>query len=240
MTKLLRMKNKTNFQVFIILSAKKITLSINHKTDSDLIFQEEIPFEKNSIDLNFEKLDLFLNENILKVEKILGSFIKSVNIIIDSRDFFNLQISVKKNDYNKKINTDILNYLIKDAKYQCEKTIKNMRIIHILIDNYFIDGNNFLDPPINQQCKNLSLDISFICLSKEIIKKIEKKLKKYHISINQILNAGYVYKFSNSTDIPFVEMASKIIDGYNKNEVKLVNKTQKNKGFFEKFFDLFS
>ena len=26
MTKLLRMKNKTNFQVFIILSAKKITL----------------------------------------------------------------------------------------------------------------------------------------------------------------------------------------------------------------------
>ena len=97
-----------------------------------------------------------------------------------------------------------------------------------------------MDPPINQQCKNLSLDISFICLSKEIIKKIEKKLKKYHISINQILDAGYVYKFSNSTDIPFVEMASKIIDGYNKNEVKLVNKTQKNKGFFEKFFDLFS
>ena len=35
-------------------------------------------------------------------------------------------------------------------------------------------------------------------------------------------------------------MASKIIDGYNKNEVKIVNKTQKNEGFFEKFFNLFS
>ena len=234
------MKNKTNFQVFIILSTKKITLTIISKTDTDLIFQEETLFENNSIDLNFENLDFFLNENILKAEKILGNFINSVNIIINSRDFFNLQISVKKNDYNKKINTDILTYLIKDAKYQCEKTIKSMRIIHILIDNYLTDKDNFLDPPINQKCKNLSLDISFICLSKDIIKKIEKKLKKYHISINQILDADYVYKFSNNTNISFVEMASKIIDGYNKNEVKLVNKTQKIKGFFEKFFDLFS
>ena len=240
MTWLLHMKNKLNFEVFIILSVKKITLSINSKTDSDLIFQEECSFENNSLDLNFEKLDFFLNENILKVEKILGSFIETVNIIINSRDFFNLQISVKKNDYNEKINNDILNYLIKDAKYQCEKTIKDMRIIHILIDNYLIDKNYFLDLPINQKCKNFSLDISFICFPKEIIKKIEKNLKRYHISINQILNADYVYKFSNSTKIPFVIMASKIIDGYNKNEVRIVNKTHKNEGFFEKFFNLFS
>ncbi len=240
MTWLLHMKNKLNFEVFIILSAKKITLSINSKTDSDLIFQEECLFENNSLDLNFEKLDFFLNENILKVEKILGSFIETVNIIINSRDFFNLQISVKKNDYNEKISNDILNYLIKDAKYQCEKTIKDMRIIHILIDNYLIDKNYFLDLPINQKCKNFSLDISFICFPKEIIKKIEKNLKRYHISINQILNADYVYKFSNSTKIPFVIMASKIIDGYNKNEVRIVNKTHKNEGFFEKFFNLFS
>lgn len=234
------MKNRTNFEVFIILSAKKIKLSVNRKFGSDLIFQKETFFENNSTALNFEKLDFFLEENILKVEKILGSFIESVNIIINSRDFFNLQISVKKNDYNEKINTHILNYLIKDAKNQCEKTIKNMRIIHILIDKYLIDENHFLDPPINQKCKNFSLDIRFICLPKEVIKKIEKKLKSYHISINQILNADYVYKCSNSANIPFVEMASKIIDGHNKNEVKLVNKKQKNSGFFEKFFNLFS
>ena len=97
------------------------------------------------MDLNFEKLDFFLNENILKVEKILGNFIESVNMIINSRDFLNLQISVKKDDYNEKINTDILNYLINDAKYQCDKSIKNNRIIHILIDKYLIDKNHFLD-----------------------------------------------------------------------------------------------
>ena len=239
MARLLHMKNKTNFEVFIIFSVKKITLSVNRKTDSDLIFQEETFFENSSMDLNFEKLDFFLNENILKVEKILGNFIESVNMIINSRDFLNLQISVKKDDYNDKINTDIINYLINDARYQCDKSIKNNRIIHILIDKYLIDKNHFLDLPINQKCKNFSLDISFICFPEEIIKEIKKNLKRYHISINKILNADYVYKLSNSANIPFVEMASKIINGYNKNEVKIVSKTRKNKGFFEKFFDLF-
>ena len=240
MARLLHMKNKTNFEVFIIFSVKKITLSVNRKTDSYLIFQEETFFENSSMDLSFKKLDFFLNENILRIEKILGNFIETVNMIINSRDFLNLQISVKKDDYNEKINTDILNYLINDAKYQCDKSIKNKRIVHILIDKYLIDKNHFLDLPINQKCKNFSLDISFICFPKEIIKRIEKNLKRYHISINQILNADYVYKFSNSQNIPLIEMASKIIDGYNKNEVKIVSKTQKNKGFFEKFFDLFS
>ena len=145
--------NKTNFEVFIILSAKKITLSVNRKTDLSLLFHEESFFENNSLDLNFEKLDFFLNENILKVEKILGNFIESVNMIINSRDFLNLQISVKIDDYNDKINTDIINYLINDAKYQCDKSIKNNRIIHILIDKYLIDKNHFLDLPINQNVK---------------------------------------------------------------------------------------
>ena len=234
------MKNETNFEVFLFLSEKKITLSVISKTDFELIFQEEFFFENNSLYFNFEKLDFFLNENIIKVEKILSRFIESINVIINSKEFFNLQISIKKNDYNEKINTDILNYLIKDAKYQCEKTIKNMRIIHILIDKYLIDKTHFLELPFNQKCKNFSLDISFICFPEEIIKKIEKNLKRYHISLNKILNADYVYKFSNSQNVPLIEMASKIIDGYNKNEVKIVSKTQKNKGFFEKFFDLFS
>ena len=35
-------------------------------------------------------------------------------------------------------------------------------------------------------------------------------------------------------------MAKKIINGHNPNEVLLVNKTPKNKGFFEKIFHFFS
>ena len=77
------MKNETNFEVFLFLSEKEITLSVISKTDFELIFQEEFFFENNSLYFNFEKLDFFLNENVIKVEKILSRFIESLNIIIN-------------------------------------------------------------------------------------------------------------------------------------------------------------
>ena len=234
------MENDLNFEVFLFFSPEKIILSVYHKTDFKLIFKDEFFFENDSIQLNFDKLDSFLNENIFKIEKILGNFIEKINVIIETRDFFNLQISMKKHNHNENINSNIILYLIKSAKYQCEKTIQNMRIIHILIDNYLIDNNHFADLPPNQKCKNFSLDISFICLPSELVKHVEKTLKKFQISVNQILSANYINKYVSDRDINFFEMTSKIIGGYNKNEVKLVNKISKNKGFFEKFFDLFS
>ena len=234
------MENDLNFEVFLFFSPEKIILSVNHKTDFKLIFKDEISFENSSTQLNFNKLDSFLDENIFKVEKILGNFVEKINIIIETSDFFNLQISMKKHNYNENIDSNIILYLIKSAKYQCEKTIKNMRIIHILIDNYLIDNVRFTELPPNQKCKNFSLDISFICLPNELIRHIEKTLKKFQISVSQILSANYIYKFVNDKDINLFKMTKKIIDGHNKNEVKLVNKTPKNKGFFEKFFDLFS
>ena len=234
------MENDSDFEVFLFFSPEKLILSVNRKTDFKLIFKDELFFENNSNYLNFDKLTFFLNENIFKVEKILGSFIEKINIIVETKDFLNLQISIKEYDYNENINSNVILYLIKSARSQCEKTIKNRKIIHILIDNYYIDDTHFAKLPLNQKCKNFSLDISFICLPDELIKQIVKTLKKFQISINRILSATYIDKFANDRDTNFFKMASKIIGGYNENEIKLINKTLKNKGFFEKFFDLFN
>ena len=233
------MENDSGFEVFLFFSPEKLILSVNRKTDFKLIYKDELFFENNNY-LNFDKLTFFLNENIFKVEKILGSFIEKINIIVETKDFLNLQISIKKYDYNENINSNVILYLIKSARSQCEKTIKNRKIIHILIDNYYIDDTHFAKLPLNQKCKNFSLDISFICLPDELIKQIVKTLKKFQISINRILSATYIDKFANDRDTNFFKMASKIIGGYNENEIKLINKTLKNKGFFEKFFDLFN
>ena len=233
------MENDSDFEVFLFFSPEKLILSVNRKTDFKLIYKDELFFENNNY-LNFDKLTFFLNENIFKVEKILGSFIEKINIIVETKDFLNLQISIKKYDYNENINSNVILYLIKSARSQCEKTIKNRKIIHILIDNYYIDDTHFAKLPLNQKCKNFSLDISFICLPDELIKQIVKTLKKFQISINRILSATYIDRFANDRDTNFFKMASKIIGGYNENEIKLINKTLKNKGFFEKFFDLFN
>jgi hypothetical protein len=65
-------------------------------------------------------------------------------------------------------------------------------------------------------------------------------LKKYHILVNQILSAKYVEKFIEEIDQNIFTTASRIKSGLNENEVSLVRKSLKNKGFFEKFFDFFN
>ena len=48
--------------------------------------------------MDFEKFQEFLDDNVLKIEKTLKEFIKNINIIIETEDFSNIQISLK--NYN--------------------------------------------------------------------------------------------------------------------------------------------
>ena len=233
------MKDDLDFVVFLFLGQKKISLSVNKKKDFKLIFKNEILIDNFSDQSNFEILDNFLNENILKIEKNLNNFVKDMNVIVDTKDFFTLTLSVKKNNDNRIINSKFLNYLLKDAKNQCEKTIKNKQIVHFIIDNYVLDGTTYDNLPSEIKCKNFSLDLRFICLSMNFVKRIEESFRKYQISINQLLSADYLESFFSEKESDFFTIAFKILDGHNKNEVRIINKTTKNKGFFEKFFDFF-
>ena len=110
----------------------------------------------------------------------------------------------------------------------------------MLVDNYLIDNNAYSYLPTKVKCYFFSLDLSFICLPEYLIKDLEKILRKYQISLNQILYTEYLKNFFKSEDIDIFNMANKIIGGCNKNEIKLVNKTFEKRGIFERFFDLFS
>lgn len=234
------MQNNLNFETFLFFSPKKIVLSVNKKKDFEQIFKEEILIDDYSNELNFKKLNDFLNKNIFKVEKILDNFIQNINVAILSEDLFSLKISVKKNNYNEKINNSTLIHLLNNAKDDCKDSIKNKKIIHILIDNYLIDDSLYQELPTNTKCKSFSLDLCFICLPESLVGNIEKIFKNYQISVNQFLSASYVNEYSNKQSLDFFKSMSTIIEGTNINEVKLVQKIPKNKGFFEKFFDFFS
>ena len=84
------------------------------------------------------------------------------------------------------------------------------------------------------------LDLKFICISDDFIKRLEEVLKKYQISLNQIVSANYIKDFLKKSDEDIFSMTKKMVNGYNHNEVLLVNKTRKNEGFFEKFFNFFN
>ena len=113
-------------------------------------------------------------------------------------------------------------------------------MIHLIIENYVIDEKHFSNLPINFKCRNFSLDLKFICISQDVIKSLEKVLKKYQISIDQVTCKNYISSFFDNNYDDISLLAKKILDGHNLNEIMISNKSNKNQGFFEKFFNFFN
>ena len=45
---------------------------------------------------------------------------------------------------------------------------------------------------------------------------------------------------SEEKDVDYYRISKEVINGSNKNEILLIDKIQKNRGFFEKFFNFFN
>ena len=212
---------------------------IDNKTN-EKIYSEKLAIEENSIEFKFRKMDEFLDSNILKIEKKLDSFIKDIYVILDSKEFHSIKLSIKKDNNGNLINSDALIHPLSDLKNLCQSNLFNKKIIHFFIEKYVIDNKFYTSLPENVNCNHFSLDTEFICLSNNLIENIEKILKKYHISLNQILSASYLEKFKDNTDNTIFTTASRIISAHNSNEVLLIGKANKKQGFFERFFNFFN
>ena len=228
-----------NFETYLFLSPNKFIIFVI-KNNNEKIYEKELLIVSKTQDLDLNKLDKFLNDNIFKIEKILNSFVKNIHLIIDSHKFFSLKISIKKNNYGEVITSKSLNYILNEARDYCSNTLENKKLIHVLIDDYFIDDKKYSDPPFNLRCNNYSLNINFICLPLNYLKNLEDIIKKYQISLNRLISMEYLKTYFIDEKINLDEMAKKIINGHNLNEVVLTTKKTTNKTFFEKFFHFFS
>ena len=233
------MNNNFNFQSFLFISPKKIIISVNDEFTFEELYKKENTIKNDINEISFEYINKFLDENILKIEKKLNSFIEKIILIVDSDDFIPIEISVKKQNYNQPLTQDSLTYSLNEAKDECKKNFEKKKIVHMFIKNYIIDNNNYSFLPKNKICSNFSLDIKFICVPINLIKKFEETLKRYQISINRIVSAGYVLSFFSQNEHNIIRNSKDIINGCNENEVRFINKAHKNIGFFEKFFKLF-
>ena len=234
------MTSKSDFRTYLYLNHNQFIIYVAEILTNEKIYFEKFEIEENFTELKFSKLDEFLNFNIFKIEKKLNNFIKDIYVILDSKEFHSIKLSIKKDNNGNSINSDTLIHPLNDLKNLCQSNLQNKKIIHFLIEKYVIDNKFYTTLPENINCNIFSLDTEFICLSKNLIENIEKILKKYHISLNQILSASYLEKFKDNTDNTIFTTASRIISGHNSNEVLLIGKMSKKQGFFERFFNFFN
>ncbi len=190
------------------------------------------------IDLNI--LNKFLEENIFKIEKLLGKFIKNISLIIQDSKNNNICFGVKKKIYNEKIDKKYLENLLTDAKDLFKENYQNQKIMHMIIDKYIVDDvihSSFKD---NIMAENFSFELQFRSISNSFVNEVEKILEKYQIKISNYIDGDYVKNLFTKEDLDLPIMAYKVQNGFNKNEVQLISKNLGKKGFFEKFFQLFS
>ena len=234
------MTKKENFQIYLYLNHNKFIIYATEILSNEKIYSKELLIKENSSKLKFSKLDQFLETNIFKIEKKLNSFVEDIYVILDSKEFYSIKLSIKKNNNGNLLNSDALIHPLNDLKNLCQSNLFNKKIIHFFIEKYVIDNRFYTSLPENVNCNHFSLDTEFICLSKNLIENIEMILKKYHISLNQILSASYLKKFKDNTDNTIFTTASRIISGHNSNEVLMTGKINKKQGFFERFFNFFN
>ena len=229
-----------DLEAYLFLLPNKLSISLFDTKNLKNYYIDEIHLENkiNSLDENI--LNKFLDKNIFKIEKLIWKFIKNIFLVIENYQIFNLNIGIKKKNYDKIIDRKFLENILIDAKELFNENYKEKKIMHILIQKYLIDGKLYLSPQNNLEGNNFCLEIQFRSISLNLTKEIEKVLEKYQIKIIQYFDGNYIKTFFNNNDIDFTKKTYSIKNGINENEVKLVPKNVKNLGFFERFFQLFS
>ena len=226
------------FETYLSISQNKFGIYLFDNKNRNNLYAKEITFEKTDF-INHYHLKQFLDDNIFIIEKFVGKFIENIFIIIDYENILNTQIGIKQKNYQPSKSNVYLKSSITNAKDLFKENYPNEKIMHIIINNYFIDGKNYTYLEDNLEYEQLNLVIQFKSISNEIIHNLTKLLQNYQINIIKFIDGNYVKNFFNK-DIEITEMAFDIINGCNVNEVMVVQKNTKKLGFFEKFFQLFS
>ena len=232
------MIEEADFETFLYLSRNQCVIFVENKRTFKSLYKEEIKIadEIYPDDLNY--LSKFLDRNIYRIEKLVGNFIKDITLIIENDKILNVDIGIRKKDHTQFLNQDYLKNDLIEVKDLFKASYQNQVIMHMLIINYDEDGNKNFSNDFDEN--NLYIVVKFISISNSLTSILDKLLEKHQIQINQYMSGEYIKNFIGEDLGELSMMASKLKNGFNKNEVTLISKNIENKGFFEKFFQLFS
>ena len=182
----------------------------------------------------------FLDKNIYKIERLTGNFIKNIILIIDYDKNLNVKISTKKKNYENVINKKYLDNILIDLKDLFKQYYHDQKIMHMIIDNYVVNGKKYSSLENDQNIQQLCLEVNFISISNDLVFIFEKLMEKYQIKVSQYMCGNYIKNYLDEHNNELSLIVYKLKNGMNNNEVILVPKNTENSGFFEKFFQLFS
>ena len=234
------MTEELSFEAYLSLSQNKFQIYLLDKKSLKNIYKEEVYLENTSDLIDYNLLHSFLDKNIFKIEKLIGKFLRSIIVVIDNNQTLNCSIGIKKKNYSEKINKNNLESSLAELKDLFKENYQNYKIMHFVINRCLIDGINYTSFDKEIIGEDMIIEVNFIFISNILIKEISNVLEKYQIKIDRLFEKKYIKNLFEGEHLDLSLIAFKIQSGHNKNEITLVPKSIKKRGFFEKFFQLFS
>ena len=216
------MIEEADFETFLYLSRNQCVIFVENKRTFKSLYKEEIKIadEIYPDDLNY--LSKFIDGNIYRIEKLVGNFIKDITLIIENDKILNVDIGIKKKDHTQFLNQDYLKNDLIEVKDLFKASYQNQVIMHMLIINYDEDGNKNFSNDFDEN--NLYTVVKFISISNSLTSILDKLLEKHQIQINQYMSGEYIKNFIGEDLGELSMMASKLKNGFNKNEITFVGR----------------
>ena len=219
------MIENSDFETFLYISKNKYQIFVYDKNNLKNLYDEEIKSD-NEIELNL--LSKFLDDNVYKIEKMIKNFIRNIILIIEDDKVLDIGISLKKKNYEKKLDQKQLEKSLVEIKNIFRENYQDEIIMHMIVVNN------------KKNDDYLFLEVNFISISNNFTFYFNKVLESHQIKISRYMSCKYIKSYISEDSTELFTMANKLNNGFNKNEVQLISKNVENIGFFEKFFQLFS
>ena len=234
------MNEAIDFETYLVISNDKFEIYLLDIKNFENLYKKEFKYQIDLEKIDLNLLDEFLEKHIFSIEKVAGSFVNKINLIIQNKTILNLDLSVKKKNYSQNISDVFLKNILTDVKDLFKESYREYKLIHMLINKYIVNEKSYTSLKDETNSDEICLEIKLISISNSIVFEIENILKKYQIQVINYFDKEYLKDFFKDEQLEISHMANKILNGINNNEVLLTSKNTKKLGFFEKFFQLFS
>ena len=90
------MTDQSEFETYLNISSNKLRIYLLDKKNLKNLYFKEQSFENDKVFLDFNILKKFLDDNIYKIEKLIGEFIKNITLILENKTILIINVGLKK------------------------------------------------------------------------------------------------------------------------------------------------
>ena len=143
-------------ETYLSVSKNKFVIYLFDIKNYKNLYKQELNLENQTDYIDYISLKTFLDNNIYKIEKLIGKFVKDIFLIIDTEKTLRTNIGIKKKNYNISSNKEHIINSLTEVKDLFKENYRNEKIMHMIVSKYLI--NRAIDYSDQHNCYKIILN----------------------------------------------------------------------------------